>query len=118
VSGSLSLKGARVDDLSLTFYRETVDKKSPPIVLLAPQGSPHPFYAEFGWVPESGEATKVPTADTEWQGSGTLGIGKPVTLTWDNGEGLLFRRTVAIDDKYLFTVKDEVENKSDKSVKL
>ena len=50
VAGSIALKGARIDDLSLIKYRETVDPKSPPIVLLAPSGSPEPFYAEFGWV--------------------------------------------------------------------
>ena len=112
LSGSISLKGARIDDLSLIKYRETVDPNSPPIVLLAPSGSPHPFYAEFGWSPPSGASVKLPTADTLWQqqGSGTLSFGHPVTLVYDNGEGLQFRRTIAVDDKYLFTIRDEVIN--------
>ena len=95
LSGSISLKGARIDDLSLTRYRETVDPNSPPIVLLAPSGSPNPFYAEFGWSPPGGVAVKLPGPDTVWQqvGTGTLGVDRPVTLTWDNGEGLEFRRT-------------------------
>src|SRR5215470_1071385 len=54
LSGSIALKGARIDDLSLIKYRETVDPNSPPIVLLAPSGSPHPFYAEFGGSTPSG----------------------------------------------------------------
>src|SRR6476620_3408472 len=110
VAGSISLKGARIDDLSLIKYRETVDPNSPPIVLLAPSGSPHPFYAEFGWSAPSGASAKLPTADTLWQqqGSGTLAFGHPVTLVYDNGEGRQFRRTIAVDDKYLFTVKDAV----------
>src|SRR5258707_10158425 len=90
VSGSISLKGARIDDLSLVKYRETVDPNSPPIVLLAPSGSPHPFYAEFGWSPPSGPALKLPGTDTVWQqeGSGALSVGRPVTLVYDNGDGL------------------------------
>src|SRR5262245_10457697 len=113
LAGSIALKGARIDDLSLIKYRETVDPKSPPIVLLSPSGSPHPFYAEFGWSPppppQGSEPVKVPGPDTLWQqqGSGALAVGRPVTLTWDNGQGLEFRRTIAVDENYLFTVKDE-----------
>ena len=90
VAGSIALKGARIDDLALIKYRETVDPKSPPIVLLAPSGSPQPFYSEFGWVVAAGTAAKVPTADTLWrqEGSGTLAVERPVTLAYDNGEGL------------------------------
>jgi YidC/Oxa1 family membrane protein insertase len=120
LKGSIALKGGRIDDLSLMQYRETVDPKSPPIVLLAPSGSPHPFYAEFGWVSVSGSSVKVPNADTVWrqEGSGTLGIGRPVTLVHDNGEGLEFRRTLSVDDKYLFTVADQVVNKGAAAVSL
>jgi len=112
LSGSISLKGARIDDLSLVKYRETVDPNSPPIVLLAPSGSAHPFYAEFGWSAPSGASVKLPTSDTLWQqqGSGALSVGHPVTLIYDNGDGLQCRRTIAVDDKYLFTIKDEVIN--------
>ena len=120
VKGSISLRGGRIDDLSLTQYRETVDPKSAPITLLAPSGSPHPFYAEFGWVGTAGTSAKVPGPDTVWtqQGSGSLGAGKPVTLTYDNGEGLEFRRTISVDDKYLFTINDQVANKSAAPVSL
>jgi YidC/Oxa1 family membrane protein insertase len=120
VSGSIALKGARIDDLSLVKYRETVDPKSPAVVLLAPSGSPNPFYAEFGWSPPSGTQVKLPNADTVWrqQGSGTLAVGRPLTLVHDNGEGLEFRRTIAIDDKYMFTIKDEVANKGAAPVTL
>jgi YidC/Oxa1 family membrane protein insertase len=118
--GSVSLKGAQIDDLVLTKYHETVDKSSPPVVLLEPQGAPHPFYAEFGWVGGAGATIKAPDSNTVWtqQGSGALVPGKPVTLTHDNGEGLTFRRTVSVDDKYLFTVQDTVENKGAAPVAL
>jgi YidC/Oxa1 family membrane protein insertase len=120
LQGSIALKGGRIDDLALVKFRETVDPKSPPIVLLSPSGAPEPFYAEFGWTNAAGATLAVPTADTVWtqEGSGTLSVGKPVTLTFDNGQGLQFRRTIAVDDKYLFTVKDEVANKGDKPVSL
>ena len=120
LKGSIALKGARIDDLALTQYRETVDPKSPAIVLLAPSGTEHPFYAEFGWVPGAGVTAKLPNADTVWrqEGAGALTVGKPITLAWDNGEGLEFRRTIAVDDKYLFTVKDEVANKGAAPVTL
>jgi YidC/Oxa1 family membrane protein insertase len=113
LSGSIALKGGRIDDLSLVKYRETVDPNSPPIILLAPSGSPNPFYAEFGWSAPSGTAVKLPGPDTVWQqeGTGALSVGRPVTLVHDNGEGLQFRRTIAVDENYLFTLKDEVSNK-------
>src|SRR5882757_7021195 len=118
--GSIALKGAQVDDLALIQYRETIDSKSPPIVLLSPAGSPHPFYAEFGWVTGSGAAVKVPDRDTVWtqSGSGALAVGKPVTLTWDNGEGLQFRRIISVDDQYLLTVESQIVNKGSAAVTL
>ncbi len=113
LAGSINLKGGRIDDLALLQYRETVDPKSPPVVLLAPSGAPLPFYGEFGWVAAAGNTMPLPTGDTLWQqqGSNTLGVGRPVTLTYDNGQGLQFRRTISVDDKYMFTVRDEVVNK-------
>ena len=120
VAGSIDLKGGRIDDLSLTQYRETVDPKSPPVVLLSPSGAPMPFYAEFGWVAAAGNTMPLPNSDTVWkqQGTGTLGVGRPVTLVYDNGEGLEFRRTISVDDKYMFTVRDEVVNKGTEPVTL
>jgi len=119
LQGTIALKGARIDDLSLVKFHETVDPHSPPIVLLSPSGSPDPFYAEFGWTAGTGTA-KVPDANSEWkqEGSGALAVGHPVTLVYDNGEGLQFRRTIAVDDRYMFTVTQEVANKSDKPVTL
>ncbi len=120
LKGSIDLKGGRIDDLSLTQYRETIDPNSPPIVLLSPSGSPDAFYAEFGWIPASGSNAALPGADTLWhqEGSGALAVGHPVTLTYDNGAGLLFTRTIAVDDHYLFTLKDTVTNKSGGPVTL
>jgi YidC/Oxa1 family membrane protein insertase len=120
VAGSIALKGGRIDDLSLTQYRETVDPNSPAIVLLSPAGGPEPFYAEYGWLAPSGTTVKRPDANTLWtqEGSGALSVGNPVRLVFDNGEGLEFRRTFSVDDKYMFSVKDEVVNKGSAPVTL
>jgi len=120
LQGSIALKGGRIDDLALLKFRETVDPKSPPIFLLSPSGTADPFYAEFGWTGAAGANVKLPTSETVWtqSGSGALSINHPVTLTYDNGEGFEFRRTIAVDDKYLFTLKDEVTNKSANPVAL
>src|SRR5580658_9443226 len=88
LDGSIQLKGAKLDDLRLKKYHETIDPKSPEIVLLAPKSTDYPYYAEFGWV--GGAA--MPDDNSVWQqqGSSTLSPGHPVTLTWDNGHGLTF----------------------------
>src|SRR5580698_5167970 len=120
LGGSIDLKGGRIDDLTLSQYRETIDPNSPPIVMFAPSGAPDAYYAEFGWVPAAGTTATVPSPDTVWtqQGSGTLGIDHPVTLTYDNGAGIVFTRTIAVDDHYLFTIKDSVANKGQSAVTL
>ncbi len=112
IAGSISLKGARIDDVALLKYRETVDPKSPPIELFSPSGTKEPYYAEFGFVPAAGSTVKLPDQNTLWKqdGANTLTPTTPVVLTYDNGEGLTFKRTISIDDKYLFTIKDEVSN--------
>src|SRR5512139_1058056 len=120
LQGSIALKGGRIDDLALVKFREKVDPTSPPIVLLSPSGTAEPFYADFGWANAAGATVKVPASDTLWKqtGSGELGVGNPVTLSWDNGEGLEFRRTISVDDKYLFTIRDEGTNKGSAPVTL
>jgi YidC/Oxa1 family membrane protein insertase len=120
VGGSIALTGGRLDDLSLVQYRETTDPQSPAIQLLSPSGSPQPFYAEFGWVNSAGTNLQLPSSQTEWRPdrSDRLGIGRPVTLVWQNREGLEFRRTISIDDKYLFTIRDEVTNHGPSAVIL
>src|SRR6266699_2798751 len=120
VSGSISLKGARIDDLSLVQFRVTVDPTSPAIVLFSPSNTAELYYAEFGWVPASGMTVKLPDQNTLWQqeGSGNLSPNSPVTLKYDNGDGLTFRRTISIDERYLFTINDDVSNVGNAPVTL
>lgn len=120
LSGSIDLKGARIDNLSLSQYRETPAPNSPPITLLSPSGAPDAYYAEFGWVAASGTSEPMPGPDAVWkqEGSGALTPEHPVTLTYDNGHGLIFTRTIAVDDQYLFSVKDQVRNRGGNPVTL
>ena len=115
--GSIALTGARFDDLTLPDYREGLSPKSPEIVLLVPKGADDAYFAEFGWV--AGEGQPVPDGNTAWTADkGTLGPKSPVTLTWDNGQGLKFIRTYAIDDNYMITVAQKVENTGTKPATL
>ncbi len=116
--GSINLKGGRIDDVVLRDYTETVKPRSPKVVLLSPSGSPHPYFAVTGWLDRNGAA--VPDANALWkqEGTGPLTATHPVVLRYDNGQGLIFRRTFAIDGHYMFTVADEVENKSGEPVML
>ncbi|MBI1179192.1 MAG: membrane protein insertase YidC [Alphaproteobacteria bacterium] len=117
--GSLRVEGGRLDDLTLVGYRQTVDKDSPDVVLLSPNGTEEPYYVDFGWQPSRGSTIPVPGADTPWQtDSKVLAPDQPVTLTWDNGQGLIFTRTYSIDRNYMITVVDTVKNTGTAAVSL
>ena len=116
--GSIALRGARIDDVTLRDYRETVDPASPEIKLLSPLASWSPYFADFGWSVPAGSTVKVPGPDSMWTGSGKLTETTPVTLTWDNGEGLVFTRIIGLDANYMFTIEDKVENKTGGAVAL
>ena len=121
LEGSINLVGARIDDLRLKQYRETVAEDSPIITLLTPAGVPNAYFAEEGWVPVAGNQIAVPNAQTLWTVEGdndALSAETPVTLMWDNGAGLIFRRTISVDEHYLFTVAQTIENTSAGDVAL
>jgi YidC/Oxa1 family membrane protein insertase len=108
ISGSIALKGGRIDDVVLEKYHLTVDPSSARVVLLSPVGAPDAYFAEPGWI---GTGVEVPDHNSLWQADGdVLTPQSPVTLTWDNGEGLKFSRVFALDANYMFTVTQRVEN--------
>ena len=112
LKGSIALKGALVDDLYLAKYHETVDPKSAMVELLRPALGEHAYYIQSGFNGQN--LPNMPTADTLWTlASGTvLSPGKPVVLTYDNGAGLRFQRTLSIDNDYMITEDDQVVNAS------
>jgi YidC/Oxa1 family membrane protein insertase len=118
IHGSIALKGARIDDVTLANYHVTVDPASPEVVLLSPPGSPNPYFAEHGWV-AGDPGVAVPGPDTLWTAEGGPVTAKDgVTLRWDNGAGLEFAKRVEVDPDYMFTVRQSVTNSSDRPVTL
>ena len=117
LQGSLALKGGRIDDLFLKGYRETVDPKSPPVELFRPEGAKQAYFSEFGW---TGKGVAVPDAQTVWTKTAGDGLspGHPVQLVWDNGQGLRFNRVLTLDDQFLFTVIDTVQNRGPGAVEI
>jgi YidC/Oxa1 family membrane protein insertase len=119
ITGSLSLKGARIDDVVLRDYKETLQPDSQQIHLLEPTGLRKPYYAEFGWVAAPNSAVKLPNADTVWTtGAAKLTPETPITLSWDNGEGLVFERTISVDAHYMFSVEQKIRNTGAEQVTL
>ncbi|MBR9650808.1 membrane protein insertase YidC [Thalassovita aquimarina] len=121
LAGSISLKGGRVDELRLKDYRETIDEGSDIVTMLSPLGSDNPYYALFGWAPGTGlSLDQVPGANTVWsvESGDTLTPQTPVTLVWDNGAGLTFRREMSVDEDYMFSVHQTVQNNGDATVTL
>ena len=122
--GTLSLAGGRIDDLQLRDYKETLDAGSPDVRLFAPVGAEvgaKPYYAVYGWQAAGGLDPKlVPDARTVWSApeGAKLTVDTPVTLSWDNGAGLMFHRTVAVDPDYMFTITQSVENNTGAAVRL
>lgn len=116
VAGSINPVGARVDDIVLKDYRQTVDRDSGPVRLFSPAGTPAQQFAQFGWI---GEGVAVPGPRTVWQASGgPLAPGQPVTLTWDNGQGQIFTNRFSIDEHYMLTVEQSVANSAPGAVAL
>ncbi|SFR96977.1 membrane protein insertase YidC [Yoonia litorea] len=119
LSGSISLLGGRIDDLALTQYRISVEDDAPIVRLLRPVGEPGAYFAAFGWTATDGlDASAVPGPDTLWEleSGDTLTPSSPVTLSWDNGAGQIFRTEIAVDDSFMFTFAQSVENTSDAAV--
>ena len=118
MKGSLTTKGARIDDVTLTAYQETLDEDADDVTLLRKISDTAPYFAEFGWI---GDNTNValPDASTIWSASSDiLSPNNDVTLTWNNGEGLVFTRLLSIDEQYMITVTDQVTSELDDTLRL
>ncbi len=119
LQGSINLIGARLDDLELKKYRETVDENSPIITYLSPANGPNGYFVDQGWVPAGGDV-KLPDSKTLWKAVGNqkLNENSPIILTYDNGNGLIFNRTFTIDENYLISVTQTVINNTNGDVAL
>ncbi len=113
LTGSIAVRGGRIDDLALKAYNEDLDPESPLVTLLSPVGGPDSYYALFGWAPGGALALEdVPGANTQWQvpEGARLTPDSPVTLSWENAGGLRFERTISVDEDYMFSVTQRVIN--------
>ncbi len=118
VSGSIRLRGSRFDDLYLKKYDVTLDENSPKVELLKPTQTANQYFADLGWL-SLDKNLLLPDANTLWTSKDSdLTEKKPIVLFWNNGKGLLFTRKISIDDNYLFTITDTVENNTDKEIDL
>ena len=121
LSGSISLAGGRIDDLKLNDYRTTLEPGAPIVTLLSPEGTPDAYYALQGWAAGTGlDPAMVPSPDTLWtlaEGE-TLSVDSPITLSWDNGNGQIFSRTISVDRDYMFTMSQSVTNEGESPVNL
>jgi YidC/Oxa1 family membrane protein insertase len=118
VSGSINLTGARLDDLRLKNYHETVDDDSPSIVLLSPEQLQTGYFAEFGYIGQNAGTLPGPATVWEAEEGAALTPSTPVTLTATNGAGVTFSRQISVDDKFMFTVVDTVQNAGEAAVTL
>ncbi len=119
LSGSIKLQGGRIDDLSLNKYFKTLEKKEK-VSILNPQNTENTRFIDIGWV-SSDRSIKLPNSMSLWRvqsGSEELKPNSPVTLTWDNGQGVRFVRVISIDDQYMFKVTQRVINNSGKDLYL
>ena len=118
IFGTISLNGALIDDVTLKNYKETLNEDSKQVVILNPKKSENGYFLETGWA--TSENIKVPNHDSKWKviGNNTLAPKQPVTIQWNNNEGLIFEKKLTIDDKYLIIVEDSVQNLSQKNINL
>ena len=116
--GSIALKGARFDDITLAGYKEAVGNNSNEVVLLSPSQTKGAYFAQFSWIDPS-NSIAMPTNDTIWQSNRTtLTPETPVTLSWNNSEGLTFLLQFSVDEDYMFKVEQTVQNSSGQAVSL
>ena len=113
INGSIRLKGARFDEILLDKYKLTLDADSPDVELLSPAKTENSYYADYGWL-SGDKSLLLPNKDTMWsvEGNQELTPSTPVTLVWQNGQGVKFMYTISLDDNYLFDIKQTVENNS------
>ena len=112
LQGSINLKGAQIDDLTLVRHRQTIARDSMPVRLLSPIGAPGAYVASFGWTAQGAQA---PALDTIWTSdSSVLSPGHPVTLSTETADGIRYQIKIAVDDGYLFSVEQRVRNASGK----
>ena len=119
INGSINLTGARIDDIILKKYRVDLSSDSENVKFLSPKGSENPYFAEYGWVTSNNNKIELPNANTVWKSNkSTISPETPVVLSWDNGNGLIFKRTISIDTEYMFSIQQTIINNTSEDIIL
>jgi len=116
IKGSISLKGAIIDDIIFKNYKEKLGGQEN-VTFLNPRNASKEYFIETGWASSGSENIKLPVLDTIWKikGNNRLTPNNPITLEWDNGDNLIFTKKIELDDKFLFKITQNIKNKSNKS---
>ena len=119
INGSINLTGARIDDIILNKYLLDLSPDSENIKFLSPKGSNNSYFAEFGWVTSNNKNIELPDANTIWKSDRSiLSSDNPIVLSWDNGNGLIFKKTISIDNEYMFNIQQTVINNTSEEIIL
>ena len=117
IQGSINLKGGVLDDLTLSKYKESLDINSENIHLLSPNGTLNPYFIETGWI--NNNEIEVPNQNTIWKSnSSSLSASNPVTLEWTNRKNITFKKIFTIDENYMFSITQEIVNKSNEKIEV
>ena len=118
IKGSISLEGAIIDDISFKNYKKNI-KKDEIIAFLNPKDTVDGYFIESGWT-SIGNNIDIPTNKSVWTavGNNVLSTNNPILLEWKNKDGLVFRKRIELDEKYLFKISQEIKNTSNKSIEL
>ena len=121
LSGSINLKGAILDDLTLLKYNKILNDNTNKVTLFSPDGTKNPYYFELGWkqLPDVSVNVELPNLETQWSTTKSeLSLGSPVTLSWINKQNITFKIIFEIDENYLFTVNQIIENNSNSLIEV
>lgn len=118
INGSINLTGARIDDIIFKKYRIDLSSDSENVKFFSPNGSDKSYFAQYGWA-TTNNTIELPNANTVWKSDrSTISPEQPVVLVWDNGNGLIFKRTISIDNEYMFSIQQTVINNTSEEIIL
>ena len=119
INGSINLTGARIDDIILKKYLTDLSPGSDNVKLLSPKGSENSYFAEYGWVADNNNKIELPNANTIWKSNrSTISPSQPAVLTWDNGNGIIFKKTISLDEEYMFNIEQTIINNTSEEIKI
>ena len=119
INGSINLTGARIDDIILKKYLTDLSPDSDNVKLLSPKGSENSYFAEYGWVTDNNNKIELPNANTIWKSNrSTISPSQPAVLTWDNGNGIIFKKTISLDEEYMFNIEQTIINNTSEEIKI